>query len=61
VQVVARLLAALPFAPPSVGWAEALASPVIMDTAKARRDLGWTPRWTALEALRDTLAAQRGC
>jgi len=60
VQAMARLFAALPFAPPSVGWAEALAAPVIMDTAKARRELGWTPRWTALEALRDTVAAQRG-
>jgi len=60
VQSVARLLAALPFAPPALGWAEALASPVIMDTAKARRELGWSPRWTALEALRETLAAERG-
>ena len=59
VQSVARLLAALPFAPPALGWAEALAAPVIMDTAKARRELGWNPRWTALEALRETLAAQR--
>ncbi|HEV2775057.1 MAG TPA: NAD-dependent epimerase/dehydratase family protein [Solirubrobacteraceae bacterium] len=59
VQAAARLFAALPFGPPSVGWAEALASPVIMDTAKARRELGWRPRRTALEALRETLAAQR--
>jgi nucleoside-diphosphate-sugar epimerase len=59
VQAAARLLAALPFAPPSLGWAEAMASPVIMDTSKARRALGWRPRWTGLEALRDTLAAQR--
>ena len=59
VQSAARLLAALPFAPPSLGWAEALAGPVIMDTSKARRELGWSPRWTALEALRETLAAQR--
>ena len=60
VQAAARLLAALPFAPPSLGWVEALAGPVIMDTAKARRELGWSPRWTALAALRDTLAAHRG-
>jgi nucleoside-diphosphate-sugar epimerase len=26
-----------------------------MDTTKAKQDLGWTPRFTALEALRDTL------
>ena len=60
VRAAARMLAGLPFAPPSVGWAEALANPVIVDTAKARRELGWSPRWTGLEALRETLAAQRG-
>jgi nucleoside-diphosphate-sugar epimerase len=59
-QAVARLLAALPFAPPSLGWAEALSGPAIMDTRKARRELGWRPRWTAREALRETIAAQRG-
>jgi nucleoside-diphosphate-sugar epimerase len=59
VQAAARLLAALPFAPPSLGWAEAMASPVIMDTAKARRELGWHPRWTAREALRETLDGWR--
>lgn len=60
VQAAARMLAALPFAPPSVSWAEALTGPVIMDASKARRELGWSPRWTGLQALRDTLAAQRG-
>ncbi len=59
VQAAARVLAALPLAPPTLGWAEALASPVIVDTAKARRELGWSPRWTARAALRETLAAQR--
>ena len=59
VQAAARLLAALPFAPPSLGWAEAMSSPVIMDTSKARRELGWNPRWTAREALRETLAGWR--
>jgi nucleoside-diphosphate-sugar epimerase len=60
VRAAAGLLAALPFAPPQVGWAEAIATPVIMDTAKARRELGWRPRYTGLEALRDTLRAHRG-
>jgi len=59
VQAGARLLAGLPFAPPQMGWAEAIARPAIMDTAKARRELGWRPRYTGLEALRDTLRAQR--
>ena len=54
-QTALRLLAALPFAPPSVGWAEALSGPAIMDDAKARRELGWAPRYSGLEALRDAL------
>jgi nucleoside-diphosphate-sugar epimerase len=55
VQAAARLLAALPFAPPAAEWAEAMSHPAIMDTGKARHELGWRPRYSALEALRDTL------
>jgi nucleoside-diphosphate-sugar epimerase len=55
VQLAARLLAAVPFAPPIAGWAEAVSHPAIMDTAKARRELGWRPRHSGLQALRDSL------
>jgi nucleoside-diphosphate-sugar epimerase len=55
VQAAARLLAAVPFAPPAAEWAEAMSHPAIMDTGKARRELGWRPRYSGLEALRDTL------
>ena len=58
-QTALALLAALPFAPPSVGWAEALSGPAIMDDAKARRELGWAPRYSGLEALRDVVALTR--
>ena len=51
----ARALAALPFLPPVAQWVEAAAHPAVMDTTRARRDLGWRPRYTALETLRDTL------
>ncbi len=54
----ARVLAALPlpaFVPPVAGWAEALSHPAIMDASKAKDQLGWTPRYTSLEALRSTL------
>ena len=54
-QLAARAIAALPFLPPAVQWVEAASHPAIMDTSKAKRDLGWVPRFTALEALRDTL------
>jgi nucleoside-diphosphate-sugar epimerase len=54
-QASARAIARLPFLPPVAEWVEALGSPVIMDTTHAREDLGWRPRFTGLEALRDTL------
>lgn len=59
VQAAAGLVAGLPFAPPQLGWAEAISSPAIMDAGKAKRELGWSPRYTGIEALRDTLRRQR--
>ena len=58
VQVAARALAAVPvppFVPAATEWVEALSHPSIMDTTKAKRELGWTPKYTSLEALRATL------
>ena len=54
-QRAARAVARLPLLPPSVGWVEALSHPAILDTTKARTLLGWRPRYTGLQALRDTL------
>jgi nucleoside-diphosphate-sugar epimerase len=49
-----------PFAPPATGWVEAISHPAIMDTSKAKRELGWRPRYTGIEALRATLRAEDG-
>ena len=57
-QGAARAAASVPlpsFAPPAAEWVEAASHPAIMDTTKAKRELGWEPRYTGLEALRDTL------
>lgn len=54
-RAAARGAAALPFAPPFAGWAEVLTHPAIMDASKAKKELGWRPRYNSLEALRDTL------
>ena len=54
-QSAARAMAALPFLPPAAQWVEAASHPAIVDTTRARKELGWTPRFTALEALRDTV------
>jgi len=63
VQAAARGIAALPGLPgmpPVTEWIEALSHPPIMDTTKAKRELGWSPRYTGVEALRDTLRPGQG-
>jgi nucleoside-diphosphate-sugar epimerase len=51
-------LSQLPFLPQPVGWVEAATQPSIMDASKAKRELDWRPRYTSLEALRDTIAGR---
>ena len=54
---LARYLAGWPgrLRVPVTQWVEAASHPAIMDTSRAKRELGWAPRFTALETLRDTL------
>jgi UDP-glucose 4-epimerase len=59
VDAVADMVARLGFLPAQAQWIAALREPVIMSTAKARRELGWRPRHTALETLRETISATR--
>ena len=49
----------LTFASSKLEWATALDTPVLMDTTKARRDLGWSPQHDAIETLRETVAGAR--
>jgi nucleoside-diphosphate-sugar epimerase len=49
----------IPGLPPEVEWLNAFREPTLMDTAKARRELGWEPRWDADATLRETVAAAR--
>ncbi|MBV8432308.1 MAG: hypothetical protein JO244_14165 [Solirubrobacterales bacterium] len=54
----ARAISALPrpgFAPPAAEWVEAASHPAIMDTTKAKAELGWRPEYSAVQALRATL------
>lgn len=63
VHVAARAAAAIPrpsFVPPGVNWIESLSHPSIMDTSKAKDQLGWEPRYSGLEALRVTVRARDG-
>lgn len=49
----------LSFASPKLEWAIAADTPVLMDTAKARRDLGWKPRHDARATLEETVVGAR--
>ena len=54
-EVVSRV----PVAPAEAGWVDALRKPVLMDTAKARRELRWRARHDGHETLAQTVAAAR--
>lgn len=59
VDAVAEMVARLGLLPAQAQWISAFREPVIMDTAKARRELRWRPRHDALQTLRSTIAAAR--
>jgi UDP-glucose 4-epimerase len=44
---------------PRLEWGAALRTPVLMDTAKARRELAWEPRFDAAETLIQTAVSAR--
>ncbi|MFG1931350.1 SDR family oxidoreductase [Mycobacterium sp. NPDC048908] len=45
------VIARLPFVPSALEWLHAGRTSVVMDTAKAKAELGWTPKYTAAETL----------
>jgi len=59
VDVVSELIGRIGFLPTQAQWIAAFREPVIMDVAKARRQLRWRPRYNALQTLRETVTAAR--
>ncbi|HEY0516867.1 MAG TPA: NAD-dependent epimerase/dehydratase family protein [Solirubrobacteraceae bacterium] len=59
VDAVAEMVGRLGFLPAQAQWIAAFREPVIMSTAKARRELRWRPRHDALDTLRETIRATR--
>lgn len=59
VGAAAEAVALMPFLPDEAAWIEAIRRPVLMDAAKARRELHWMPHHDARETLRQTIAAVR--
>ena len=52
-----RVLAAVRVAPAWAEWLHTLRVPMLMDTTRAREQLGWNPRYSAAETLAQTVAA----
>jgi UDP-glucose 4-epimerase len=59
VDATAGVVSRLPFLPAEASWVNALRTPVLMECAKARRELGWRPRHDARDTLRETVRAAR--
>ncbi len=59
VDAIAELVGRLGFLPAQAQWIAAFREPVIMDTAKARRELHWRPAHDALQTLRETIVNAR--
>jgi len=59
VDAVTEMVGRLGFLPAQAQWIAAFRQPMIVDTAKARRELAWRPRHGALETLRETITAAR--
>ena len=58
-RAVGEVVSRAPLMPAEMGWVDALRKPVLMDTAKARRELRWRARHDARETLAETVEAAR--
>jgi UDP-glucose 4-epimerase len=59
IRLAAEAATRLSFLSAELEWANALRVPVLMDTAAARRKLGWEPRYDAHQTLAETVEGAR--
>lgn len=59
VSATLKIASSLPLLPAETKWINAIRVPVLMDCAKARRELAWRPRYDALDTLAETIRAAR--
>jgi nucleoside-diphosphate-sugar epimerase len=57
--MTAKVVSRLPLMPSRASWISALSTPVLMDTSKARMNLGWAPQHDALDTLAQTIQGAR--
>lgn len=54
-----EILSKVPGLPAEAAWLTTFRLPVLMDTRKARAELGWEPQWDAESTFRETIAGAR--
>jgi nucleoside-diphosphate-sugar epimerase len=59
VGATAEVASRLPLLPATVAWLHSVRKPMLMRTARARRELGWKPRHTSRDTLREMVEAHR--
>lgn len=59
VDTTAAIVSKLPLMPAKASWVNALRVPVLMDTAKAKKELGWAPEFDVTETLMQTIDSAR--
>ena len=59
VDATAEIVSRIPFLPAEATWINAGRVPVLMDTRKVRKELGWRPEHSTRETLQQTVEAHR--
>lgn len=59
VDVTARVVSRIPLMPARASWISAIRVPVLMDTSKAKMNLGWEPEHDAFDTLAQTIQSAR--
>lgn len=59
VDLTARIVSRIPLMPARASWISALSVPVLMDTSKAKMNLGWEPEHDAFDTLAQTIQSAR--
>jgi nucleoside-diphosphate-sugar epimerase len=59
VDATAEVLSRLPKTPPQLSWIHSVRKEVLMKTDRARKALGWRPKYTGRRTLKELVAAHR--
>lgn len=59
VDITARVVSRIPLMPSKASWISAIRVPVLMDTSKAKMNLGWEPEHDAFDTLAQTVQSAR--